>query len=130
MTEGKIVLYTFEHNGARKTRPAIIVNDWNNEDEKGAVNLQVFTDFQNDELNPVEWRTSVPYSTEGLANSYRFLEDAVDDAVTVPQPPAPPQTEEATTDQQAPQTGDATTTAQSEDNPQTGRTDGDQQQAS
>jgi len=70
IVEGAQVLYVLP-NG--KVRPAVIVNAWS-DDEDGKVNLIVFTDFANDELNPVEWRTSVPYSADKTPGTYSFAD--------------------------------------------------------
>jgi hypothetical protein len=72
IVEGAQVLYVLP-NG--KVRPAIIVNALaDGAFEDGEVNLQVFTDFANDELNPVEWRTSVRYSADKTPGTYSFAD--------------------------------------------------------
>jgi hypothetical protein len=61
-TVGRIVHYFTEssRHGGIQTRPAIIVHVWpGNED---VVQLQVFTDGDNDGMKNVEWLTSVHHS--------------------------------------------------------------------
>lgn len=58
LTEGRIVHYVLD-SGSRQLehRPAIVVKVWNK--EQGSVNLQVFTDGQNDDLDNIIYPTSV-----------------------------------------------------------------------
>ena len=76
LTEGSLVLYVLESGRSQgQSRPAIVVRDWVHaapSDRDGVVNLQVFTDGENDfsgkddhkplGVPPVIWRTSIHYS--------------------------------------------------------------------
>lgn len=62
IVKGRTVLFVLP-NGVQ--RPAVIVEDWAKAAySNGEVNVLVFTDFVNDQLNMTEWKTSVPYSSE------------------------------------------------------------------
>ncbi len=90
ITEGRIVLYTIAPG---KVRPAIIVEAWKNSAYlQGEVNLQVFTDFANDGLNPVEWKTSVPYSADGVPGTWSWTDGHACEVDAAPETPAEPET--------------------------------------
>lgn len=61
-TVGRIVDFHVEdrHGGAPQVRPAMVVRVW----DGGLVNLQVFTDGENDGLGNVVHRTSVAEGTD------------------------------------------------------------------
>jgi hypothetical protein len=71
---GRIVHYTFKNMQQEVvTRPAIIVRVWGEGDEVTeltAVQLQVFTDGQNDGLDNVIWKTSVQQSLTAVKEGY------------------------------------------------------------
>lgn len=78
LTEGRMVHYVLP-DGIRKGehRPAVIVKVWDY--GHGTSNLQVFTDGRNDgdnDLNGVEWKTSIMYSEEPKPGTWHFIERA------------------------------------------------------
>ena len=87
LIEGRIVHYVLENGPSRgEHRPAIIVKVWEAHREQGTINLQVFTDGNND-VDPREpqsvsygkgiaWATSVPYSEEPKPRTWHWIERA------------------------------------------------------
>ena len=83
---GKLVHYVLEGGRCKgEHRPAIVVRDWSNTGASypdGTVNMQVFTDGQNDgflELNhPVNviWRTSIHHSEDKEPGTWHQIEKA------------------------------------------------------
>jgi hypothetical protein len=62
LTIGRIVHFSFVNaRRERVERPAIVVRVWNEGPHGGTVQLQVFTDAENDGEAGVIWRTSVQH---------------------------------------------------------------------
>lgn len=74
IVNGRIVQYVIDEN--KTTRPAIIVNDWNNQLEDGMINLVVFHDGKNDHVSSelVVWKTSIRFSETKEINTWHFPE--------------------------------------------------------
>lgn len=91
LIEGRIVHYVLESGRSKgEHRPAIVVRDW--KQENGLVQLQVFTDGENDGLRDIVterlmpiidldysdfllWRTSVPYSEDKEPGTWHWISD-------------------------------------------------------
>lgn len=70
---GDIVGYVLhEGRSEGEVRPAIVVRIWN--DTIGLVQLQVFTDSENDGLSSVYWATSIHYDATADIGTWHFLE--------------------------------------------------------
>lgn len=75
---GDWVLYVLSETdgGGRnqgEVRPAVITRVWDNPATRdSAVQLQVFTDGQNDNLSNVEWRTSVHQDYKKCLGSFHY----------------------------------------------------------
>ena len=82
LAEGRIVHYVLPDGRCEgEHRPAIIVKVWEAHRVQGTVNLQVFTDSQNDYLagpatHGIMWATSVPYSEEPKPRTWHWIEKA------------------------------------------------------
>ncbi len=84
LTEGRIVHYVLASGQSKgEHRPAIIVKNWNNPNTPGMVNLQVFTDNQNDYYPPGVpgsnghmWATSVHHSEGKEPGTWHWIEKA------------------------------------------------------
>jgi hypothetical protein len=80
LIEGRIVHYVLpDGRNPGEHRPAIIVKVWEAHRAQGTVNMQVFTDSQNDYLagpatSGVMWATSVPYSEEPKPRTWHWPE--------------------------------------------------------
>jgi hypothetical protein len=83
-TVGRIVHYVLPHGrSAGQHRPAIIVRVWGEdqvavgalpESALGTVQLQVFTDQDNDEMPQVLWATSAMHNEERLFGTWHWPE--------------------------------------------------------
>lgn len=70
-TVGRIVHYVLpEGRNAGEHRPAIVTRVWSDV----CVQLQVFTDGENDGLANVEWRTSILNDEAGAPNTWHWPE--------------------------------------------------------
>jgi len=73
LTEGRIVHYVLPDGpSAGQHRPAIVVKNWGG----GGVQLQVFTDGQNDGAENVVWVTSILHSETKEKNTWHWIERA------------------------------------------------------
>lgn len=61
--------------GKGQHRPAIVVRNWNASDA-GCVQLQVFTDSHNDNLDNVVWVSSALYNREAIPGTWHWPERA------------------------------------------------------
>lgn len=83
LIEGRIVHYVLSEGRSKgEHRPAIIVKVWEAHRAQGTVNMQVFTDAQND-FNAVQdghsgmkWATSVHYSENKEPGTWHWPERA------------------------------------------------------
>lgn len=70
-TVGRIVHYTLPAGrGEGQVRPAIVVRIWGG--DHPSIQLQVFTDSDNDGLPPIVWKTSVTESNTGESELGRW----------------------------------------------------------
>lgn len=71
LIEGRIVHYVLDRgSSAGQCRPAIVVKIWSQ--AQGSVQLQVFTDADNDSLPAVLWATSVTYSEDPQPRTWHW----------------------------------------------------------
>lgn len=68
---GRIVHYVMQDG---QHRPAIVVRLWPSPTADPVVNLQVFTDGDNDHLENVVWRTSVLHSADPKPGTWHWPE--------------------------------------------------------
>ena len=82
LTEGRIVNYVLPDGKSKgQHRPAIVVRVWrilpdNKPPENGVCQLQVFTDYTYDMLDPVVWKTSVVNDESGKPGTWHWIEKA------------------------------------------------------
>jgi YD repeat-containing protein len=105
IVEGRIVHFVLPKG---QVRAAIIVNAFKDDTNgEGRVNLCVFTDFVNDGLSLVEWRTAVSYDASARPGTWHWPDGHVTEHEPEATAEAAPPVETATPPETQPGTADA-----------------------